>query len=696
MTGIKSILRRINDFEKVGPFIASVPDIGAVEGSFNKVEFGVLKGVKLVRILSESTDETKKTAETKVVPKKEITVDPKIAISKRQRFDQTHGNTLLREKNFHSAFADTPWYSSPKLQIFEMAPDKDLFQYLYERMPSPVSKNQYNHIDTVIQNYCETPVKLKVSHLKIITLVEIKNLFAQVILGVENLHQAGLVHLDLKVANILVRSTNGKTHLKLIDFDGIQKIDKEGKAVDNTQTDHLFTYLPYKRMPDDGNPYLTAIDGFALWTILFYLYTLSSPDKSKKTDNLMKRLYDTDPKAPFDIQTIKQDEFFGDTAEEREKLFCDLRETFNSEAESSLDEYSSPVPEEKDVFLLLPTQIKSVYHACEQLDNQLDHLDKFAQENMSAKRFCDYNLIVKAVLEKHEQVKDEIDQLSDTTGFEKEIKDLKIELDKQAKKIELHSWTVDQINICQNIRADQLKVVIDEAVSQYIAVNHLDQPRSWLGSLFSLHGEKGKLRVKKFQDEVNAALPQGTKKVFALIERYINQGGGGNFKNSFKPILMNKLMGLCGLALEQWPIYLTTPQKPTVSIQELSGYISLFKLKMHQFLRFKNLPEIKHTEDIHYKESEQVKHISTIFLTLINDKCFKQNSLDNLAIIYAAFSTLPELATNKKLMCVSIENIVQKRNKNNSNAKNNFEEILNKLIPRDTGSNTLTAVRLVS
>lgn len=60
------------------------------------------------------------------------------------------------------------------------------------------------------------------------TLLELRNLFRQLVLALHQLHCVGIMHRDLKPSNFLLAPENGRVVLKLADFGQARALVRQG------------------------------------------------------------------------------------------------------------------------------------------------------------------------------------------------------------------------------------------------------------------------------------------------------------------------------------------------------------------------------------------------------------------------------------------------------------------------------------
>ena len=148
-----------------------------------------------------------------------------------------------------------------------------------------------------LQEYCDRqrlPVEARLA------------LFQQVCRGVEHAHQRGVIHRDLKSSNVLIATSDGTPHPKIIDFGVAKAIDHKLAA------ETVFTELgvmigtPEYMSPEQasgGGGVDTRTDVYALGVILYRLLTGTHPIASEELrgagyDQMYRAIRERDPALP--------------------------------------------------------------------------------------------------------------------------------------------------------------------------------------------------------------------------------------------------------------------------------------------------------------------------------------------------------------------------------------------------------------
>ncbi|KAI0701831.1 kinase-like domain-containing protein [Cytidiella melzeri] len=182
-----------------------------------------------------------------------------------------------------------------------------------------------------------------------------KCIAAELVLGIQSLHELGIVHHDIKPENIVV---DAEGHCRITDFGGAMFVPRTGKFSQST-SDNSCISLPYAA-PEalavyrgQGKEYTKAIDWWSLGATLLYLivgedilhvggrhgklksfemcvediyYTMKKLRYSKRCVELILKLLQFDPEQRADIEEIKSDPFFNFHASRARQRCCGLSE----------------------------------------------------------------------------------------------------------------------------------------------------------------------------------------------------------------------------------------------------------------------------------------------------------------------------------------------------------------------------------
>ena len=112
---------------------------------------------------------------------------------------------------------------------------------------------------------------------------EVRNVLSQVLDALKVVHQAGLWHLDLKPANIMIDKAG---HIKLIDFGSSKQLDvQQGGATALTRQTFTNGYAPREQMEENFSKYGPWTDIYALGATLYALLTNKRPPLPSDIDD---------------------------------------------------------------------------------------------------------------------------------------------------------------------------------------------------------------------------------------------------------------------------------------------------------------------------------------------------------------------------------------------------------------------------
>ena len=103
---------------------------------------------------------------------------------------------------------------------------------------------------------------------------EVRNYLNQILDGLEAIHNAGMLHLDIKPANIMVDSHNV---VKLIDFGASKQQSTVGGATMSTGISYTNGYAPKEQMAQSYNKFGPWTDFYALGATMYKLLTNQDP-----------------------------------------------------------------------------------------------------------------------------------------------------------------------------------------------------------------------------------------------------------------------------------------------------------------------------------------------------------------------------------------------------------------------------------
>lgn len=102
----------------------------------------------------------------------------------------------------------------------------------------------------------------------------VRNYLSQILDGLESVHDAGIWHLDIKPANIMV---DNKSQVKLIDFGASKQQNSNGGATMSTGVSYTNGYAPGEQMAQSYEKFGPWTDFYALGATLFKLLTNQNP-----------------------------------------------------------------------------------------------------------------------------------------------------------------------------------------------------------------------------------------------------------------------------------------------------------------------------------------------------------------------------------------------------------------------------------
>jgi serine/threonine protein kinase len=123
-------------------------------------------------------------------------------------------------------------------------------------------------------------------------------LFDQILAALVSIHDAGIVHADVKCDNFLVESVQGRDHVTMIDF-GLARFAASPQSSDVEDGVEGVTGTPEYMAPEiiDGGPAVAASDIYSAGVILYELLTGATPFGDGTGDEIMAR-HANDPVVP--------------------------------------------------------------------------------------------------------------------------------------------------------------------------------------------------------------------------------------------------------------------------------------------------------------------------------------------------------------------------------------------------------------
>ena len=101
----------------------------------------------------------------------------------------------------------------------------------------------------------------------------VADILRQLLQALEEVHRQGLFHLDIKPANIMLRSDG---HATLIDFGASKQISMDGGATTSTGLCYTPGYAPIEQMEQNLDKFGPWTDFYALGATLYYMLTMNS------------------------------------------------------------------------------------------------------------------------------------------------------------------------------------------------------------------------------------------------------------------------------------------------------------------------------------------------------------------------------------------------------------------------------------
>ncbi|KAG0247949.1 hypothetical protein BG011_000697 [Mortierella polycephala] len=170
------------------------------------------------------------------------------------------------------------------------------------------------------------PVSLTETYESVFTEAECRDVFQQIILGIEYLHEHNIIHRDIKPDNLL-RSGDGT--VKIVDFGVSEMFDKKGCDMTKKSAGSPAFMAPELCRPDHGEVSGKATDIWSMGVTLYCLrygrlpYVSESilemhrviredplvipPDNDPRFVDLIKRLLDKDPSTRITIEQMRED-----------------------------------------------------------------------------------------------------------------------------------------------------------------------------------------------------------------------------------------------------------------------------------------------------------------------------------------------------------------------------------------------------
>ena len=121
-------------------------------------------------------------------------------------------------------------------------------------------------------------------------LTRVVELFEQILAALGSIHDAGIVHADVKSDNVLVESLDGRDHVTMIDF-GLARFAGSSHSIELDNGVEVVTGTPEYMAPEvvEGEPAVAASDIYGAGVILYELLTGATPFGDSPGDEIMAR-----------------------------------------------------------------------------------------------------------------------------------------------------------------------------------------------------------------------------------------------------------------------------------------------------------------------------------------------------------------------------------------------------------------------
>ncbi|MEO8401311.1 MAG: protein kinase [Gammaproteobacteria bacterium] len=401
----------------------------------------------------------------------------------------------------------------------------------------------------------------------------VRDIIAQLILAVDDLHQRDVVHRDIRSENFLVFIRDGKYHIKLADHDSAIEVDKKGLPLDR----NLLTIrgneqcrspelqeITKKSTPEENaerrkrlpNLDIKAIDCYAIGkTLLDVKFLLPVKWRNNaKLDKLINGLIAPEPGARFTTKKVLEQEFFARNKTQRNSYFAGLRARVKNNFELE-GEHVVPV-EKNNPYYLLDQTIKPLYRAgrqAQQVDEQIEEFNQGINSGFQNSPLSEvirkYAALKKATVEfsKKAEAAENIEQVDIVDkDLSVNLKTLRVETEKKSAEVCLRFLTEEKSLVVLLTKA------VAEAYKDYVTKNKLEDVHgeaiSSCFGFFARHGAKGRRQAQELSIKVNQAVAanQAPKDIFLVLSEHIKNGGGNHHQYSFKTILDAKIKKMDG------------------------------------------------------------------------------------------------------------------------------------------------------
>lgn len=165
--------------------------------------------------------------------------------------------------------------------------------------------------------YCKIDLKQLLEMRKELNLQQSKNIFNQILCGIEYIHEKGIIHRDLKPANILITENN---IVKISDF-GLGKV-LSNNTINTECTTYTGTELYASPEQFNGESYSYSTDIYSLGIILFELVNLFTTTMERIIE--IKNLKDgKQMTVPIILSMVNKEPELRPTAKILKQMFCE-------------------------------------------------------------------------------------------------------------------------------------------------------------------------------------------------------------------------------------------------------------------------------------------------------------------------------------------------------------------------------------
>ncbi len=366
--------------------------------------------------------------------------------------------------------------------------------------PHASEKSLYDYID---------------AHLHQLTREQIKNIFGQILLGVNALHEKNLVHRDLHYHNILVTKIGNELFATVSDPDELVSVSSIDSTVNQA---HFYIYAGPVRPPElnqfvkikDDNEYsvqskennilykkinLKACDCYSIGMILEKLISQAAPGEIGPDDSLRdlcSQLCADAPENRLSVEKAMQHAVFNNPIDKQ--FFENLQK--RPAPDEYLGAYRARAFKIDDAFVLMHEPLKDFYQAGRRLDDVFNYFDATITRTPLDNKDEDKNLVGKTLEEKtlydyfnafeteaekllasnliNETERKKIEQLRNTARGKKEVilrKELAIQaILADAASIQLLGKPRDFFDFAESLSDNQLReIFLEEKRYPYLA-----------------------------------------------------------------------------------------------------------------------------------------------------------------------------------------------------------------------------------